>query len=113
MDTETAPFFFECLEGKTGLDTDTFTRLDSPGHNRQRLPSYLETTSVGKQVSHWRLPEVRHKAQHDIKIEHMVTGSKQILLEGLWKHRLFKTCQNLSGAKARTMTKVRSMSLRL
>lgn len=84
MDMERAPFFFEYLEGKTGLDIDTLTRLDSPGHSRQRLPSYLET-SVGKQVSHWRLQEVRLKAQHDIEIELMATGSKQVLLEGLWE----------------------------
>lgn len=57
MDTERAPFFFEYLEGKTCLDIDTLTRLDSPGHNRQRLLSYLETTSAEKQVSHWRLQE--------------------------------------------------------
>lgn len=85
MGTERAPFFFEYLEGKTGLDIDTLTRLDSPGHSRQRLPSYLETTSVGKQVSYWRLQDVRLKAQHDIEIKHMATGSEQVLLEGLWE----------------------------
>lgn len=45
------------LEGKTSLDIDTLTRLDSPGCNRQRLTFYLETTSAEKQVSHWRLQE--------------------------------------------------------
>ncbi|KAM7318243.1 hypothetical protein ACRRTK_022980 [Alexandromys fortis] len=49
MDTERAPFSFEYLEGKTGLDIDTLKRLDSPGCNRQRLTSYLETTSAKKQ----------------------------------------------------------------
>lgn len=57
MDTERAPFSFEYLEGKTGLDIDTLKRLDSPGCNSQRLTSYLETTSAKKQVSHWRLRE--------------------------------------------------------
>lgn len=85
MDTERAPFSFEYLEGKTGLDIDTLMRLDSPGYKRQRLTDILPGDYLSRETDESLetpgscFQEATHKTQHDIKIEHMVTGSKQVV----------------------------------